>query len=77
MEKRMIIISAAVVVLIMAIVMVVSAYGFGISYGDPELLRIAIFGEVLTAIFLVWFIRRNSSFEAIGFSTLKIRGLVW
>ncbi|MCT4780708.1 MULTISPECIES: CPBP family intramembrane glutamic endopeptidase [Exiguobacterium] len=77
MEKRMIIISAAVVVLIMAIVMVVSAYGFGISYGEPELLRIAIFGEVLTAIFLVWFIRRNSSFEAIGFSTLKIRGLVW
>ncbi|MET4654842.1 membrane protease YdiL (CAAX protease family) [Exiguobacterium sp. PvP048] len=77
MEKRTIIISAAVVFLIMALVMAVSAFGFGIQYGNPELLRIAIFGEILTAIFLIWFIRRNSSFEAVGFSPLKIRGLVW
>lgn len=77
MEKRTIIISAAVVFLIMALVMAVSAFGFGIYYGDPELLRIAIFGEILTAVFLVWFIRRNSSFAAVGFSPLKIRGLVW
>ncbi|OIN65932.1 hypothetical protein BLD48_13430 [Exiguobacterium sp. KRL4] len=77
MEKRTIIVSAAVVFLVMAIVMAVSAFGFGIQYGNPELLRIAIFGEILIAVFLVWFIRRNSSFAAVGFSSLKIRGLVW
>jgi len=77
MEKRTIVTASAVVFLIMGIAMAVSAFGFGLYYGDPNLLRIVIFGEVVTAIFLILFIRRTSSFAAVGFSELKIRGLVW
>ena len=77
MDKRNTIVSAIVTFVIMGIVMAVSAFGFGIRYGEPELLRIAIFGEVLTAIFLVWYIRRHATFASVGFSKLQTRGLVW
>ncbi|WP_214723108.1 type II CAAX endopeptidase family protein [Exiguobacterium sp. s143] len=77
MDKRNTVVSATVVFIIMGIVMAVSAFGFGIRYGEPELLRIAIFGEVVTAIFLVWYIRRHATFAAVGFSKLQSRGLIW
>lgn len=77
MDKRNTVVSATVVFIIMGIVMAVSAFGFGIRYGEPELLRIAIFGEVATAIFLVWYIRRHATFAAVGFSKLQSRGLIW
>ena len=77
MSQRNTIIATAAVFLIMSLVMAVSAFGFQLYYGDPNLLRVAIFGEVLTALFLVYWIRRNGTFEQVGFSKLKMRGLVW
>lgn len=77
MSRKNSIILAAVVFMVMGVVMAVSAFGFQLYYGNPELLRIAIFGEVLTAVFIVFWIRRKGSFASVGFSTLKVRGLVW
>lgn len=77
MSRKASVLLAAVVFGIMSVVMAVSAFGFQIYYGDPNLLRIAIFGEVLTAIFIVYWIRSKGSFRKVGFSTLKTRGLVW
>ncbi|WP_114569800.1 CPBP family intramembrane glutamic endopeptidase [Exiguobacterium flavidum] len=77
MTRRQSFMLTAVIFLIMGITMATAGFGFKFEYSNPDILRVAIFGEVLMTLLIVVWVRRQSKFESVGFSKLKSRGLVW
>lgn len=70
-------VAAAGYVAIMAAGMAVSWHGFGYRYGDPQMMRVLIWVEVVLAAYAVWAAGRLHGGWSSGFDRLDRRGLWW
>lgn len=52
-------------------------HGYGYTYGQPEMVKVLLWFEILGAAFLIWVVRRHGGLRSCGFGPIRWGQMIW